>query len=86
MKKVATVIICFLFSSQVFAQDTLQAKFSVVDVCDGVEAVFTNTSKVPVKFGGANYFWFFGTGQRQQINSQNTLLQKRNQVKKSDLK
>ena len=62
MKKIAIAIVCFLFSLQVFAQDTLQAKFSVVDVCDGVEAVFTNTSKVPVKFGGANYFWFFGDG------------------------
>lgn len=44
------------------AQDSIQAVFSVLDICDGSEAVFTNTSKVPSKFGSANYTWTFGDG------------------------
>ncbi len=46
----------------VFAQDSIQARFSVLDACDKAEVVFTNTSKVPIKFGNANYFWTFGDG------------------------
>ncbi|MFT5513492.1 MAG: hypothetical protein ACI8SE_001900, partial [Bacteroidia bacterium] len=62
MKKITTTCVFLFLSMQLFAQDTIQAKFSVVDVCDGEEAVFTNTSKVPVKFGGGNYYWTFGDG------------------------
>lgn len=62
MKRIVTTFVFLFLCLQLFAQDTIQAKFSVVDVCDGEEAVFTNTSKVPVKFGGAYYFWTFGDG------------------------
>lgn len=62
MKNIAVIIVILLSCLQANAQDTIQAKFSVVDDCDGAEVVFTNTSKVPTKFGGANYSWTFGDG------------------------
>ncbi len=62
MKKVILILLASLGCLQTYAQDTIQAKFSVVDACDGDEVVFTNTSKVPTKFGGANYSWTFGDG------------------------
>ncbi|MFT5723637.1 MAG: Fe-S cluster assembly iron-binding protein IscA [Bacteroidia bacterium] len=62
MRKVTVFILAVFACLQAYGQDTIQAKFSVVDACDGAEVVFTNTSKVPVKFGGANYSWTFGDG------------------------
>lgn len=62
MKKITVILVGLICGFQAYAQDTIQAKFSVVNVCDGEEAVFTNTSKVPVKFGNANYYWSFGDG------------------------
>jgi hypothetical protein len=62
MKKLGVVLGLIMACSLGYAQDTIQAQFSAVNVCDGSEVVFTNTSKVPVKFGGGNYYWTFGDG------------------------
>ncbi len=62
MKRLNVLIVGALLSMTAYAQDTIQAKFSVVDVCEGVETVFTNVSKTPSWVGPCNYSWRFGDG------------------------
>lgn len=62
MKKIFTIAVVLLIGLPSFAQDSIKAEFSVLDVCDGNETVFTNTTKVPTKFGNCDYFWTFGDG------------------------
>lgn len=62
MKKLTILLLLATSSFLGYSQDSIQAIFSMVDACNGTEVVFTNTSKVPVKFGNANYTWTFGDG------------------------
>lgn len=62
MKRIGILLTTCLISLVSHAQDSIKAEFSVVDVCHGTESVFTNTSKIPSKFGSCDYTWDFGDG------------------------
>ena len=51
-----------LLATPALGQDTIQAKFTVVDGCDGSETVFTNISKTPQRVGVCDFRWDFGDG------------------------
>ncbi|MBO6516352.1 MAG: PKD domain-containing protein [Bacteroidia bacterium] len=62
MKKIGILLAILALALPVLAQDTIKAEFSVLDICNKQESVFTNTSKIPPKFGACNYLWKFGDG------------------------